>query len=156
MPEAKRIRVIFLDADTGATVGSLIGHLAGFLSIYPFLAFLLAEAAIATGFARRASRALADVEDRSADLETLACLLARIESEPFSSPRLRELRACLIADGRPASARIARLAGLVRWLEARHHVSGPRDHQAQEEAKSAAQNAEQTAAADDRADPEVV
>ncbi len=105
-----------------STVGALVGRLIGSLGTAPLLALLLLEAAIASLFARRASRALVDIEARSGELETLAGLLARIEREPFTSPRLLELRAGLEGGGRPASARIARLAGLVRWLEARHNV----------------------------------
>ncbi len=55
-------------------------------------------------------------------METLSGLLARIEREPFNSPRLRELKDALQGHGRSASARIGRLATLVVWLEARHNV----------------------------------
>ena len=105
-----------------ATIGALIAGLTEALSYFPFLALVLVEAAIAARFARRAGRALADVEARSGELETLAGLLGRVERERFESPRLRELHAGFEGDGRPASARISRLAGMVRWLEARHNI----------------------------------
>jgi hypothetical protein len=105
-----------------ATLIAAIGWLAQTWGTLPFLGLIAVEVAIASWYARRASRALADVEARSGELETLAGLLARIEREPFESPRLRELKSAIESGGRPASIRIARLAGLVRWLEARHNV----------------------------------
>ena len=83
---------------------------------------LAVEGVIAFAFARRANRALADVEARSGELLTLAGILARIEREPFRSPRLSALKEALHGHERPASSRIARLATLVTWLEARHNV----------------------------------
>ncbi len=105
-----------------ATVVALVGWLTEALSFVPFLVLILLEAAIAGRYASRASRALADVEERSGELETLAGLLNRIERESFRSPRLQELQDGLMGEGHPASGRIARLAGMVRWLEARHNI----------------------------------
>ena len=104
------------------TLVSVVGWFSDAWTYLPFLALLAVEGVIAASFARRAGAALQDVEERSGELVTLAGLLARIEREPFESPRLRELRASLEGHGRPASARIAHLATLVRWLEARHNV----------------------------------
>ncbi len=110
-----------------ATVAALAGLLLEVVN--PWVAALLVavEAAVAYGFARRANLALEGVEDRSTELETLVGLLARIESERFATPALVALGSMLgtEATGKPsasASSRIARLAGLVRWLEARHNV----------------------------------
>ena len=83
---------------------------------------IIAEAAVVARFSTRANRALADVEERSVELETLAGLLERIEREPFRSPRLEALKAQLGEGGRAASSRIRGLAVLVRWLEARHNA----------------------------------
>ena len=105
-----------------STLAAVVGGMAGAWSFLPFLGLVAVEGAIAARFARRAGAAVADVEERSVELETLAGLLARIERERFESPRLRELKAALVDDGKPASSRIAALARLVRWLEARHNV----------------------------------
>ena len=105
-----------------ATVLVGIGWLAGAWTLGPFLLMMLIEGVIALIFAKRASLALADVEERSGELKTLAGLLARIEGVTFRSPRLHELASSLEGHGQRASARIERLARLVLWLEARHNV----------------------------------
>jgi MutS domain V len=105
-----------------ATLVALVGWLAAGWSTFPFLGLILVEVIVSALLARRVGRALADVEARSGELETLSGLLARIERESFESPRLRELKAAIESGGTPASSRIARLAGLVLWLEARHNV----------------------------------
>ena len=109
------------------TVAALAGLLLEMVSPWIAAVLIAVEAAVAYGFARRVNRALEGVEDRSSELETLSGLLARIERERFESAALRDLRSALGADAdgkttTSASTRIARLAGLVRWLEARHNV----------------------------------
>ncbi len=52
------------------------------------------------------------------DLGLLAALLARLETETFQAPRLRELQQELCAAGDPPSVRIARLQSLAGSLEA--------------------------------------
>jgi len=111
-----------IGASAALTVGAMVAWLADLASVRAFSLLLVAEIAIAGTFARRTTRAVAGVEDRSSELVTLAGLLARIERESFGSARLQDLKASLAGDGPPASRRIARLAGLVRWLEARHNV----------------------------------
>jgi hypothetical protein len=101
---------------------AVVGRLAEFWDSWPALALIGVEAMIAWRYAKRVHRAVAEVEERSAELRTLAGLLAWVERGRFEAPRLRHLQEQLFVDGRPASARIARLAGLVRWLEARHNV----------------------------------
>ena len=120
--KARRSTRLLILAVTLLTVGSLVAWLSENMRGPTFLGLLVAEVAIAATFARRTTRAVAGVEDRSAELLTLAGLLARIERESFDSPRLRELKSGLGGDGPPASERIGKLAGLVRWLEARHNV----------------------------------
>ena len=104
------------------TLVAAIGWVAWAWSQVPFLGLLAVEGIIAAVLARRVSLAVAGVEEHSAELRTLAGLLARIERQPFRSPRLRRLNASLHAEGRPASAKIGSLAGLATWLEARHNV----------------------------------
>jgi hypothetical protein len=66
-------------------------------------------------FVRRQVGAVSEAADTPAhDLQILALLLHRLESEQFRSPRLAALRAKLDIQGLPASARILRLR---RWME---------------------------------------
>jgi len=105
-----------------ATVASVVAWLFESVGPGPMAGLLVVEVAIAYGLAGRTGRAISGVEDRAVELSTLSGLLARVERERFASPRLRELHARLGDVGRPASTRIARLAGLTRWLESRHNV----------------------------------
>ena len=120
---AARVAVLIL---TLITTAALIGALFEAVNPWLGLGLVAVEAAVAYAFATRATRALEGVEDRSAELVTLADLIARIERERFDSPALRDLWSRLgggvAGDPASASARIARLARLVRFLEARHNV----------------------------------
>ncbi len=116
---ATRLLILLLSLATTAT---LIGWLAAGWSTFYFLGMIVVEVVVAVIFAKRTNAALADVEERSGELETLAGLLARIEREPFTSPRLKALAESLGGHDGSVSQRIGRLARLVRWLEARHNV----------------------------------
>jgi hypothetical protein len=61
-----------------------------------------------------------DTPDR--DLGLVSELLARLESQRFTSPRLVALHAALLTDGVPPSRRIARLRSLVSWLDSTHNL----------------------------------
>jgi MutS-like protein len=61
-----------------------------------------------------------DTPDR--DLGLVSELLARLESQAFTSPRLVALHASLLTDGVPPSTRIARLRALVSWLDSTHNL----------------------------------
>ncbi len=50
------------------------------------------------------------VEQPAHDLALLAGVLARLERERFTAPRLVELRAALDVQGQPPSARLAKLS----------------------------------------------
>jgi MutS-like protein len=56
------------------------------------------------------------------DLALLAGLLARVESERFTSPRLAALQQRLLTDGVPPSRRIAQLRSLVSWVDSTHNL----------------------------------
>jgi DNA mismatch repair ATPase MutS len=55
------------------------------------------------------------------DLGLLSDLLARLESQRFTSPRLAALHQILLTDGVPPSRRIAQLRRLVSWLDSTHN-----------------------------------
>ena len=81
---------------------------------------------VETGFAaiwrRPFHRVLHAIETPERDLGLLAGLLARIEAEPFSAPRLAELHHALLTRGVPPSRRIAQLRRLVSWLDSTHNL----------------------------------
>src|SRR5205085_7766161 len=56
------------------------------------------------------------------DLGPLSEVLARLERERFTSPRLQSLHAALVTDGVPPSRRIAQLRRLVSWLDSTHNL----------------------------------
>src|SRR5262249_59597972 len=65
---------------------------------------------------RRIKRVLSRIDTPAHDLELLSGLLARIEREPFSSPRLSSLHSALASSGLSASEQIGRLERLVSIL----------------------------------------
>jgi MutS domain V len=74
-------------------------------------------------FARHSfERVLHGVEMPDHDLGPLSEVLARLERERFSTPRLQALHAALVTDGVPPSRRIAQLRSLVSWLDATHNL----------------------------------
>ena len=79
--------------------------------------WLVAEAALAISWQSRFKHVLAGIEAPDRDLGLLAGLLARIEIERFSSPRLGALQASLLTHGVPPSKRIAQLRRMVSWLD---------------------------------------
>jgi len=81
---------------------------------------------VATGFAaiwrKGFHQVLHGIDTPERDLGLLAGLLARIESERFSSPRLAALHQALLTDGVLPSTRIAQLRRLVSWLDSTHNM----------------------------------
>jgi hypothetical protein len=75
---------------------------------------LVAQAVFFGALAGRRHDVLAGVDRAAADLDRLAALLGHLESQAFTSPRLRALRALVEIDGLPPSRRIARLR---RWID---------------------------------------
>ena len=124
VPTVVRLMVLLLALTTTlALVGSLFEFFRPWLG-WVVLALIAVEALVAYGWSGPVGRALGGVEDRSAELVTLAELIARIEREPFDSPALRKICSQLKGESGQdaASDRIARLARLARFLEARHDV----------------------------------
>jgi hypothetical protein len=102
---------LFAACGTIAAFLAFMAHWAGFR---PFGIMVLADLAISALVRRPVLQILAGADTPAQDLQILALLLARLESEPFETPRLRALQSALLAAGRPASQRIARLQ---RWME---------------------------------------
>ncbi len=87
---------------------------------------LAAQGVVGLWLRPRVLRAIRAVESRASDLRVAAALIARVEAEPCTSPRLRELQARLHASGAPASVEIARLSRLVDLLTSRQNqIFGP-------------------------------
>jgi hypothetical protein len=84
---------------------------------YAFFATVLVELAFWSILRKRLALALAPVDRRADELDLLAGLLRRLETESFRAPALRALCDDLVVDGQRPSARIAALARLVRRLD---------------------------------------
>jgi hypothetical protein len=95
----------------------------------PSFAMLAAVALFIARYRRAVARVVEAVEQPAHDLALLAKMLARLERERFTSPRLVELRAALDVDGQPPSVRIAKLNRLIEMLDSRDNpfmkVVGP-------------------------------
>ena len=81
------------------------------------VAWLLVQAGIAALWRKPVQRAIARVATPERDLALFSDLLARIERERFTAPRLAALEAALRTGGLPPSRRIAQLRRLVSWLD---------------------------------------
>jgi hypothetical protein len=87
----------------------------------PFLIAVMAQMAFAWTLRKRVHTVLGPVERRASDLAALANLLGLLEAGPFTSACLNRLQAELNTQGVPPSRRLARLAYLVDWLNAKHN-----------------------------------
>jgi hypothetical protein len=88
----------------------------------PFLGAVILESLLALRFRARVASVIQPVEKRGPDLLLLAGLLSRLESEHFTSPKLRDLQQQLSVAGVLPSKRLARLAKLLDWLDARRNA----------------------------------
>ena len=95
--------------------------LAGAPLLIPWLALLGIGGIVAATLRSRVRRTIAATEAPARDLALLARLLAVLEAERFTSPRLVALREAIATDGLPASRQIARLGQLVELLDARRN-----------------------------------
>ncbi len=87
---------------------------------------LAAQSVVGWWLRPRVLGAIRAVEARAHDLRVAAALIARVEQEPFTSPRLRELQTRLGASGAPAAVEIRRLSRLVDLLTSRQNqIFGP-------------------------------
>ncbi len=102
-----------------ALVATLVWALSGVL--FPLLAVLIAEIAVARFLKEPIHQAIASVETAYDDLRGLAALLNRIEAEHFDAAPLRTLVLQLSSNARSASATFSRLASIVNFVESRRN-----------------------------------
>lgn len=102
-------------------VVTLILWVAGFGWI-PFLIALIIGKAFALRLRDPVNRVIGAVDAPGRDLTLLSEVLARLERERFSSPRLVELRAALDVEGLAPSQQIAKLNRLIDLLDARRNM----------------------------------
>lgn len=107
-----------------ATTASALAWLFGWAGPAGPALFTL-TAVVQTGFAwrlrGRVTATVASIEGPARELDLLAHLLARIETEPVTSPLLVRLRERLDTEGLPPSAQIHRLHRRVELLDARRN-----------------------------------
>jgi hypothetical protein len=84
--------------------------------------WVVLEVGFAAIWRRPFHHVLHGIEMPEHDLGLLAGLLARIESERLTSPRLAALHEALLTDGVPPSRRIAQLRRLVSWVDSTHNL----------------------------------
>jgi hypothetical protein len=91
------------------------------LASLPLLVMIIVVSFFARSLSSRVARVVSAVERREPALALLAGLLAVLERESFSAPRLVTLRSALERNGVPASRQIERLRKLVALLDARRN-----------------------------------
>jgi len=103
-----------------ATIGSLaVGTVAGWIAFgyrLPALVAILFLLVFYGRYRQQVGEVISAVERPIRDLDLLAGILARLEREPFASPKLAQLRARLETAGLPPSEQIVRLHKLVEIL----------------------------------------
>jgi MutS-like protein len=104
-------------AGLAAVVGALFAGWSVLLAVALVAAGALAQLVLRA----RVNAVLSEIQPRERDLQHLAVLLARAESERFESPLLSTLRAALDTGGAPASQQIAQLHRIVAVLDWRRN-----------------------------------
>jgi hypothetical protein len=87
----------------------------------PVLAAGLPSLALAVPLVGWARRVLSPLERAAERLSLFESLLARLEREPFSAARLKELQAAMTAGGRSAARQLRELRELVQWYNSRRN-----------------------------------
>jgi hypothetical protein len=104
------------------TVALVVAVFSDLIALEWLFAWLILEISFAAIWRRPFHNVMHGVEMPEHDLALLAGLLARIESERFTSPRLAELHRALLTNGVPPSRRIAQLRTMVSWLDSTHNL----------------------------------
>ena len=104
------------------TVGIAVAVYFGVVVADVLVLWLFVQFGVASFWRRPVHRVLHAVDTPERDLGLVAELLARIESQRFTSPRLDALHQALLTEGVAPSKRIARLRSLVSWLDSTHNL----------------------------------
>jgi hypothetical protein len=88
-----------------------------------FLSLILVYTAVLRRFQKRTNQIIREVDDAAPDLNLIAGVLGRLETERFASPRLTMLRAELDVEGWPPSRRLAKLNRLVEFVDSRRTMA---------------------------------
>ena len=86
--------------------------------IWPLASLMAVEAGILVRFRKRAHAVMEAVDCNAEGLLLFSEILARLEQEPFESPRLKKLAAELRKEKAPASRAIRQFARIVYWIDA--------------------------------------
>ena len=89
---------------------------------YPVVVISAINFSLNLAFRRRVREAVSAAESAAPGLGLLAGVLARLEHEQFTAPRLVEIRVALDSEGLPPSRWIARLNRLVEHLDSRRNM----------------------------------
>lgn len=89
---------------------------------YPAVLVSAVNLAFHLSYRRRVHRVVSAAEGAARDLGVLSSVLARLEAEHFSAPRLVELREALQSQGWPPSRWIGRLNRLLDYIDSRHNM----------------------------------
>jgi hypothetical protein len=119
-PPSRALRGALL-ALVGLGLGTAAAWLAGLLPPWPWIAVLSVQALLALALRPRVRAIIPQLSVSTRDLRLLQELLARIEEEPFESPRLVALGQALEVEGLTPSQQLARLERLIYLLEARQN-----------------------------------
>jgi hypothetical protein len=95
----------------------------GILATRTVIALGAAVGSIALSIRMRVLKIVGEINEPAHDLDLLSEILALLEKQPFTSPRLTELTGAIrTASGHPASKRIARLRRFMELIDSRDNV----------------------------------
>ena len=86
--------------------------------LWPLLSIFAVESVVLTQLRRKAHTVIEGVDCNAEGLLLFSEILARLEREPFSAPRLQAFAAELNMTGVPASAALRQFARIVYWIDA--------------------------------------
>jgi hypothetical protein len=102
-------------------LGSLVVWLVWGLA-YPALLVSAVNVSLNLSFRERVRQSVSAVEKAARDLVLLSGVLAHLEAEQFTAPKLIELRAALQSQGRPPSQWIKSLSRMMEYLDSRRNL----------------------------------
>lgn len=121
VPFAPGLRLVALALAVGATA-TLLAFFGQAVSLWPFVVVLGCNFLLTRMLRQRVTKVKSAVDTPAHGLRILALVLARLEREGFTAPKLKALRAALDAENLPASKRILRLERWINWLDSGEHI----------------------------------